>query len=172
MAGGDSVRTQTRKAVEDYYQTNITEFYASIELFTIARECSHGNLHLHDSELIVEVMDSAGKISTTEGTGTILVTRLFSEAMPLIRYQIGDDIKLEPNNCTCGKFKTPIVRKIYGRSWDYIKHPSGEIFSANSFVKVMDNITDIHQFQIVQKTLTDIQVNIVSKILQRSLKIS
>ncbi|WNY27356.1 phenylacetate--CoA ligase [Methanolapillus ohkumae] len=85
-------------------------------LFT---ECQaqHG-MHIWADMFIMEILDP----ETLEpvlpgGTGELVVTTLLKEALPLIRYRVGDLASMETGVCSCGRTH-PRLMRLKGRSDD------------------------------------------------------
>lgn len=86
------------------FGTSIISEYGSAEGGIIAFECPKRTQHINAETAIVENVDDK-----------IIVTNLFSHSFPIIRYQLGDYIKLSTQkNCLCG-IKHPAIEEIYGR---------------------------------------------------------
>lgn len=80
--------------------------YGSTESGLIAFECPEGgHMHINMENVIVE-----------EENGEIIVTNLLSKSFPIIRYRLGDMIKLAPSGlkCKCGR-SHPILLDVVGR---------------------------------------------------------
>ena len=79
--------------------------YGAAETGIIAFECPKGNMHLNMEGVIVEEIDLE-----------IVVTNLQMQAFPIIRYQLGDYIKLAPKTetCECG-MQHAIIEEVTGR---------------------------------------------------------
>ncbi|KAF0206810.1 MAG: phenylacetate-CoA [Actinobacteria bacterium] len=92
----------------------------------IACTCAHGNLHINEDLVYVELLDADGAPVTEPGVpcSEMLVTNLYNRAQPLIRYRMGDVITLgEP--CSCGSaFRT--IGRIIGRRDDVLWVPCGD----------------------------------------------
>ncbi|MBB5874177.1 phenylacetate-coenzyme A ligase PaaK-like adenylate-forming protein [Allocatelliglobosispora scoriae] len=117
---GEPTLSGGRDEVLDYFGATGHEVYASVEAYTIARSCRRGSLHLRSGDVVVEVLGDDGTVTVAEGTGEIVVTRLRAEAMPLIRYRLGDRVEIVPDDCDCGDRFTPVVRSVLGRVEDRI----------------------------------------------------
>jgi len=81
----------------------ITSEYGAAEAGIIAFECPHGNMHITMENVIVEVVDDK-----------IVVTNLHSHSFPIIRYELGDYVKLCDTECPCGR-KHPVIAEVTGR---------------------------------------------------------
>lgn len=86
----DSYQDEVQKA----FGKKIISEYGSSESGIIAFECPEGNMHLAMENVILE-----------EVNGEAVVTNLLSKSFPIIRYKLGDYIKLAPENfkCKCGR---------------------------------------------------------------------
>ncbi|MFF2192658.1 AMP-binding protein [Streptomyces sp. NPDC058157] len=81
----------------------VIEDYGSTETTSLAGECPHGRLHVWADRFLFEVQDPALDRITPAGRGRLLVTTLYREAMPLLRYDTGDLVVLgAENDCPCG----------------------------------------------------------------------
>jgi phenylacetate-coenzyme A ligase PaaK-like adenylate-forming protein len=108
----------------------------------IAVSCPHGNLHLDEDTIICEVLNQ-----DSDGTGDLYITNLHSFSLPLIRYKLGDRIKLSNENCTCGR-KTRVIDQIEGRETDYVKMPDGTNYPINGF-HFMSKTKNILSYQLL-----------------------
>lgn len=80
----------------------IVEEYGSTETGTIAGQCPEGALHLWADRAIFEVYDPhTGELSAS-GRGQMVVTPLYRDAMPLLRYNLADEVEVSSEPCACG----------------------------------------------------------------------
>ncbi len=85
------------------FGSKIISEYGAAETGIIAFECPHGNMHINMEGVIVEEIDNE-----------IIVTNLQMKSFPIIRYKLGDYIKLSDKKCYCGmQHKT--IDEITGR---------------------------------------------------------
>ncbi len=92
----------------------IVEEYGSTETGTIAGQCPAGQLHLWADRALFEVFDPATGEVSDAGRGQLVVTPLYRSAMPLLRYNLADDVEVSTADCACG-WLLPTVR-VLGRS--------------------------------------------------------
>jgi len=104
----------------------------------IAVTCPHGNLHIDENTVVCEVINP-----DSNGTGDLYITNLFSHKVPLIRYAIGDRIKLSSTKCSCGR-NTKIIESIDGRGHEYLEFANGDRYPITSFheISFYDNISN------------------------------
>ncbi|WP_433192814.1 phenylacetate--CoA ligase family protein [Nocardia sp. CA-107356] len=114
VAAEPMTATRKRRLSEIWGGVHIVEEYGSTETGTIAGECQHGRLHLWADRAIFEVYSpETGRLSSS-GCGQLVVTPLYREAMPLLRYNLADDVEVSYDPCPCG-WLLPTVR-VYGRT--------------------------------------------------------
>ncbi len=112
---GELLSRGRKMALEAFWNGKpVFEDYGSTETGSLGGQCPEGKLHLWSDRLYFEVLDSSSASIRTEGRGQLLVTPLFREAMPLLRYLVEDDIELDHTPCPCG-WQYPTA-KILGRT--------------------------------------------------------
>ncbi|MEM2934752.1 MAG: AMP-binding protein [Candidatus Thermoplasmatota archaeon] len=166
MASSGAVLDEyTKKYIEETFNARVYDVYGSTEAGPIAYECKRGNYHLHYDMVHVEVVDEND--NPTDKTGRIVVTKLYGNATPIIRYDgLNDFITPIKNKCGCG-INSPIIERIEGRKADSIILPSGKIIPPFTITgipaKVMYSLQrfSIEQFQIIQDSEDEIIVNLV-----------
>ncbi|MGN9838481.1 phenylacetate--CoA ligase family protein [Nonomuraea sp. H19] len=161
MFGGERLTPAARAYILDYFGATHHEVYACVETFTIARTCPAGNLHLRTSDLVVEVEHEDGGVSVEDGEGEILITRLRGRAMPLIRYRLGDRVRITAGDCRCGTTGTPIVREVLGRSQDRIAAADGRRYYGDFLTYVVQEFPEVIRMQLLQHRPGTIEVVVV-----------
>lgn len=85
-------------------EPEIIEVAWAAEVGILGHECSaHEGIHVPEDRLFVEVLDDEGSPVAPGERGELVVTTLRREAMPLIRYRLGDRTAFEPEPCPCGR---------------------------------------------------------------------
>ena len=148
-----------REIIGSVLGCKIADQYASSEGAPFILECQHGGLHIHPLTGVFEVVDENMQPAQE---GEILVTSFTTEGTPLIRYRIGDRIKLAPkdNQCACGS-SFPLVENIEGRSTDYILSPTHGKVNLGNISNSTKNVAGVIQFQVIQNELEAIDVLMV-----------
>lgn len=114
FVGGDPMSEPKRRRIQEIWGVPVIEEYGSTETGSLAGECPARRLHLWADRAIFEVYDPATGNVTREGAGQLVVTTLFRAAMPLLRYNLADDVEVSYAECRCG-WMLPTV-KVFGRS--------------------------------------------------------
>lgn len=145
-----------RNIIEKVLGCKVIDQYASSEGAPHILECEAGRLHIHPLTGIFEVVDENMKNSNQ---GELLVTSFTTKGTPLVRYRIGDYIKLPQSDytCDCGSI-FPIVESIEGRATDYILSPTQGKVNLGNLSNSTKNVNGIIKFQIIQKTAFNVQI--------------
>ncbi|MBN2215328.1 MAG: phenylacetate--CoA ligase family protein [Bacteroidales bacterium] len=134
------------ETIYPHLQNEIRKFFSESYLINeywsteanIAVTCPEGKLHIDEDTIIVEVINK-----DKNGIGDLLITNLFSYDFPLIRYPLGDRIRLSDEKCDCGR-NTKIIEYIEGRVTEYFELKTGEkiVFTGNGnkLAELCDNI--------------------------------
>ena len=114
FVGGEPLSPARRARIAQTWAAPVVEEYGATETGSLAGECPHGNLHLWADRAIFEVHDPRTGHTAAAGRGQLVVTPLYREAMPLLRYNIEDEVEVSYSDCACG-WALPVVR-VLGRS--------------------------------------------------------
>jgi phenylacetate-CoA ligase len=100
----------------------IIDSYSMALCMPIARSCQYGTgLHLMDDFIYAEVIDPAtGDPVSCGERGELVVTHLFKDAAPLLRYRTGDLTYMEKEKCRCGRELT-LPKSVFGRTDEMLK---------------------------------------------------
>ena len=77
------------------------------------------------------------RVQTNKTKGPILLTNLLNYAMPMINYQLGDEVKIKES--TSG-YNGQVIEKVYGRIPDIIRLENGRILTGFSFFERIFNL--------------------------------
>lgn len=114
FTGGEPLTRARRDRISRIWGAPVIEEYGSTETGSLAGECEHGQLHLWADRALFEVYDPKTGTVRTEGEGQLVVTPLYREAMPLLRYNLEDNVSVSYSDCACG-WGLPTV-KVFGRA--------------------------------------------------------
>ncbi|MCK9246992.1 MAG: hypothetical protein M0P11_08595 [Anaerolineaceae bacterium] len=155
----ETVLPQHRAVIGEVLGCPLIDQYASSEGAPFILECENGRLHIHPLTGIFEVVDENLQPAQE---GEILVTSFSTRGTPLIRYRIGDRIKLAPNGerCACGSH-FPLVEFIDGRSSDFIWSPENGKVNLGNISNCTKDAPGIICFQVVQEQESAVNVKLV-----------
>lgn len=154
----ETVTKDMRVIIEDYFHTIIADQYASSEGAPFIFECKNRNLHIEMQSGVFEVLDDDNQPAKE---GRLVITSFSTHGTPLIRYDIGDRIKLSENKkCNCGN-NNPLVDEIIGRVSDYIYSPEIGKINLGNISNTLKGVSGIKKFQVVQDNINEIIIKIV-----------
>lgn len=148
---GEALTHQVREAVARAFGCVPLGRYTTNELGVIAHECSEALCyHVNIGTYLVELIAVDGDRPAAPGEpGRVIVTDLFSHAMPLIRYETGD-IAIAGTDCSCG-CPAPVLSNILGRSCEAVTTTDGRAVPPIVVGDAMRDLNGILQFQCVQR---------------------
>lgn len=152
-----------RAIIESTFDCDCLSRYSTEELGVLAHECPTSKKHhINTASYKVEILDLDEDKPAKEGeVGRIVVTDLFSYAMPLIRYEIGD-LGILGKECSCG-LKGPIIESLHGRTVESVYNTEGKRILPYFIEDVMEDFTDIIQYQFIQYGKKSYTLKVVSK---------
>lgn len=160
ITAGETLSDRRRFLLEEMYHCKVYDFFSHHENVAVITECRHQKKHIVESFAFNEVVDEQGNTSKS-GSGLLVGTGFYNYAMPLIRYNIGDNAVLDTESqaCPCGS-KFRIVKEIVGRQNDYLETPDGR-FLGNVLEHAVDNAKGVRLSQCVQDTVDHIYINMI-----------
>ena len=150
-----------RQTIRDAFRCRVVDTYGMSEMVCAASECEAGRMHLWPEVGIPEILrDDRDEPAPPGEPGRLVCTGLISTEMPLIRYDTGDRVALEPEHakCECGR-TLPLLRQVEGRCDDTILTPDGR--RVGRLDPVFKAALPIVEAQIEQRSPTQVHVRIV-----------
>ena len=158
---GDTLFPHYRETIERAFATRVFDLYGIGEGMQIAAQCGEGqSYHLHALDVIVDVVDDAGRPVPPGVCGHLILTRLHPGPMPLIRYRVGDIGVMRDSACACGR-GFDVLESVQGRDTDVVLTPSGNRLIVHFFTGVLEHFAEISAFQVVQTEPDAIAVRVV-----------
>lgn len=168
---GETLLPRYRNLIEETFSCKVYDSYGHMERTVAVSECPRGGLHINPDYGILELIpqDSLRADFTREGgskcdrgagySARVVGTSLYNFSMPLLRYEVGDMVRVDSEKkCACGR-QFPLVDALEGRQSEAIMTPEGEVITA-AFL-VFEEVPDILEGQIVQESLNHLHVKIV-----------
>jgi len=150
VTSAEVLEDDERVLLEEVFGCRVFNRYGCREVSVIASECSaHSGLHVMAEGLYLEIETPRGPAVPGE-VGSILVTDLLNQAMPLIRYRIGDMGAWAAGPCSCGR-QLPRLGAIAGRVTDFLVGADGQLVSGAALtINVVARRPSLGQVQIRQ----------------------
>ncbi|MFQ5852773.1 MAG: phenylacetate--CoA ligase family protein [Candidatus Binatia bacterium] len=148
LVSGDTLLPVMRSSIENFFRCNCFDHYGQAEGVAMAMECTHGKMHTIPGVGIWEILREDGSPCTPGEIGEIAATGLINDAMPLVRYRLGDYAAwAKDQSCPCGN-QQPVITDLEGRVDDYLVTSDGRRIGRLS--TAIKRSPTIHSAQIVQ----------------------
>lgn len=118
----ETMTEAARRAIESRWGVTAYDNFGSVETGAPSFECEERNgYHVNEDAYIFEVLDpSTHEPAPPGGEGVLVVTCLFKEAAPVVRYNIEDVCAFIDDPCPCGRtFRR--ISGLRGRMSDMVK---------------------------------------------------
>ena len=142
-----------RESFERVFGCIVLDRYCSSELGVISHECAKFKRHhINFTSYKIELLEIGRDEPVEPGEiGRVVVTDLFSHAMPLVRYDTGDLSMWAKEGCSCG-INVPTFERIEGRAIETVYDPSGKMVNSLAIVRCARGLDNIIQYRFIQKT--------------------
>lgn len=150
LAISESLSPETARKFFDYTQTPLNARYSNMENGIIAQQVAGSNYEylINQASYIIEILQLDNDAPAQPGEkGRIVITDLFNEAMPFIRYDTGDlGIVGQGEHGT-----STVLSSVEGRRVDQIFDTQGQMVSPFFITNLMWEFPKVKQFQFIQK---------------------
>lgn len=163
FTNSETLTDSRRKAIKNVFGLNPIDIYGSVEFPNIACECPfHEGLHINADLLILQIVpfrqddiveDDRHKLAR------VVITDFVNSAMPLIRYQLDDLVRLSDRRCSCGR-TFPLIEEIVGRTNEFVILPSGELMTGLNAIGFLGDYPEINQYRGIQNRNGSLTVQI------------
>ena len=152
------------KRIQEAFHVALPDHYATGECLLLSNGCpTHGGSHINADWAIFEVVDEQYRPVPPGQLGKkILVTNLANTVQPFIRYEVGDQVMMAVEPCSCGS-RLPRIDRVEGRAaeifwiFDGTRHQlvAGGLFSA-----ALDSLHEIREWQAIQTERNRVKVRL------------
>lgn len=152
VAVSEPLLPEIRAAIVAAWDTRVLNFWATTEGMTMAVSCGFGpGMHLNDDQLIIEPVDKDGKpVTAGVRAAKIYITNLINiHPLPLIRYEITDEVTLLESQCPCGSAHR-LVDDIQGRLDDSFTYGDAGTIHPHVFRSRIGRERHIVEYQVTQ----------------------
>lgn len=167
IATGSEPLAETTKALaKKAWGMGIQDTYGTSECFIMARSCyKHDRMHVMSDLCLLEVVDRFNNPVPDGQVGNkILITNLFNELQPFIRYEVSDVAGYSTEPCGCSS-PFPTLMRVEGRTEDifYIDRDDGgyEPVHPYLFLGPIVELDEVREYQLVQNGRNEVTFNFV-----------
>jgi phenylacetate-coenzyme A ligase PaaK-like adenylate-forming protein len=167
-SSADVLTASDRAAVRQAFGVEPYNYYCSTEVPYLAWECdAHDGLHVNADYVLLESVDAGGRPVPPGTLGDkILITNLSNRVMPLIRYEMSDQVEWTTGACPCG-CRLPRIRTMAGRVEHLLSLPGTGESRARIVEEYVDDIVGrlegVAKYQVIQEAPDRLTVNVIPR---------
>ena len=140
---------EIRAAAEEAWGVGVGNIWGVSEGGGVGVACDHSRSHLSDDLVIVEPVDENGRpVAPGEPAAKLYLTNLFNRALPLIRYEITDEVRILTETCPCGSAHRCLA-DIQGRLDDVFVYDSRRVHP-HVFRSIIGREPGVIEYQVCQ----------------------
>ncbi len=159
FTASESLLDLQRKEIEEAFQVKVFNWYGNTEMCANIVECEKGNLHLKYEHSYVEILNESNNSCKPGEIGRLICTNFCNRAFPIIRYDIGDVVKISnKQKCECNRGGL-IIDFIEGRIEDYVITTDGR--KIGRLDHLFKDTLGIKEAQIIQNQIGEITIKYV-----------
>ncbi len=159
LTSSEKLTSNMRMLIEKVFKCKVYDAYSGMEACGLISENSEGELLFSPDSGVMEVLDDKGKSAKPGDTGEVIATGFLNYDQPLIRYRIGDYVKISKNQETLKGIKMLKIEEIEGRTEDVIVSSDGR--KMVRFHSIFIGIQSIIMTQLIQKSIHAITIKLV-----------
>jgi phenylacetate-coenzyme A ligase PaaK-like adenylate-forming protein len=152
FSSSEPLLPEIREAIGSAWHATLLNMWATTEGLGMAASCGHGpGMHLNDDLVIVEPVDETGApVAPGVRSAKVLITPLYTqEPLPLLRYEITDEVTLLDQSCPCGSAHR-LITDIQGRLDDTFDYGAGIKVHPHIFRSRLAQERAVIEYQITQ----------------------
>ena len=151
IASSEPLLPETRQALKRAFGAPVANMYGTSEAGPMAVGCWRGpGMHLCDDLVIVEPADQDGRpVPPGTASARVYVTAPANPVLPLIRFELTDQVTVTGTACPCGSAHT-LIADVQGRLEDAFRYPGGATIHPHVFGSALRRDAGIVTYQVRQ----------------------
>ncbi|MDB5192258.1 MAG: phenylacetate--CoA ligase family protein [Segetibacter sp.] len=160
LTSSEKLTPEMRRLISEVYDCKVYDAWSGVEWCGLISENEHGQLLISPDAGYVEILKPDGTPAGPGEEGELVCTGFLNYDQPLIRYKIGDIVRLsEDQRALCGRNFT-VVDEIIGRSEDVVVGRDGrEMVRFHGIFIGLDNVI---KAQVVQEDYEHFTINVLT----------
>ena len=138
---------QIRRA---FAATPVLSSYGSTETGHVFTQCECGLVHQNTDTCHVEVQPLAGQPAGAPAVGRSLVTLLGHAGVALLRFDVGDLVRLADHPCACGRAAGLTLASIEGRTRDLTFAMNGQPVTVGALDRALADVDGVLAYRLEQ----------------------
>ena len=158
LAAAEPLLPEIRAAAERAWGQPVHNWWGASEGGGLGNPCELGRTHLGEDQVIIEAVDADGRpVPPGVTSDKIYLTNLYNNTLPLIRYEITDQVTVLPERCPCGSVHR-LIGDIQGRLDDVFRY-RGRLVHPHVFRSPLSRRATVVEYQ-VRQTLRGAEIDV------------
>lgn len=150
ISASETLPQDTERKLEKLFGIKVAMRYSDMECGLMAERLGQTPYYIDSSSYFIEILDMDKDAPVPDGqVGRIVVTDLYNDAFPLIRYDTGDTGSVIRETTPSGGVKMYLA-EVYGRRTDMIYNTQGKMLSPHVVTNNMWTVPCVKQFKFTQ----------------------
>lgn len=148
---GEPLSGALRDQLAELWGARVSNGWSASEALVLGQGCGVApGLHVNDDLVIVEPVDLHDRrVAPGFRSEKLYLTNLYNLALPLIRYELTDQLTLACESCPCGSAFTRI-ESVHGRLDERFVYRDGVVVDPESFDSVLSRERAVYEYQVRQ----------------------
>lgn len=161
VVSSEKLTPEMRDVFGRVYGCRTYDGYSGVEACGLISEHPSGELLASPDVGVLEFLREDGTGANAGEIGEVICTGLLNYDQPLIRYRIGDFVKLSNKKQSAAGFEMPVVDEIVGRLEDKVVGPDGR--EMVRFHGIFVNVPFLVSAQVIQEQLDWLNILVVTE---------
>ena len=151
ISTSEPLLVEARRSVEEAFGAPVANVWGTSEAGPMAIGCWRGpGMHLCDDLVIIEPVDREGRaVACGTRSDTAYVTAISNPTLPLIRFEVTDQITVLGTECPCGSAHR-LIADVEGRLDDLFTYAGGVLVHPHVFRSVLARAAGVVEYQVRQ----------------------
>jgi len=151
------------RAIRRVFCSPIASSYGSTEAGYVFMECEYGVLHQNTEFCRVDFAHLGDRVETYAGVGRIFVTTFGNSWFPLLRFDIGDIVRLASRPCPCGRNFGMTLSAIEGRLKSLCVAEDGRLLTHRELDEALASVEGLEQYRLVQELPKRVRLDVIGE---------
>lgn len=148
---GEPLLSEHRVVLEEAWGVPVHNWWGTSEANVLAASCGRDRgLHLHDDLYLIEPIDRGREpVAVGERSSGVLVTNLRNLVLPLIRYELSDEVTVLEGPCPCGS-SLRRIDDVHGRAEEAFRYDEVPLVHPHVFRSRLGAEPAVLDYQVIQ----------------------
>jgi phenylacetate-CoA ligase len=154
ISTGELLTPENRRVLSAYFGCPVVNEYGCSEAGVLGFECERGSMHVVPVAAYPEILSDEGLPVQSQDPGQVVITDLYGDVEPLMRYRLGDRAAWKAGGCSCGR-ALRLLEVNSGRIDSFIRTPHrGKVYDAILAYTVPAGISQFRARQVEANLIT------------------